>query len=364
MTAAEDALSHLRIIAVSPRAAGGEAEAEARRYCATTLEKAGFSLSEEPFEFSAFPGAYATPLAGSLAIAALLFACRVGTQGAPDVALIILLGAGTAIGLAATWLARYGVTSLALLRARSVNLVATRGDPDVWIMAHLDSKSQVVPIGVRAAAICVTVLVWVVAIATSAAQLAGSTYNFSAWWPWIGVAGLVGAIPVALTFLGARSNGALDNASGVAAALLTASLLPEKSSLGVIITSAEELGLAGARAWVSTRAPGTVMNFDGLDDVGEFRLMWTGVRPERLLGVLADAAAECGISARVSRLLPGILVDAVAFADTGWKAVTISKAALSGVARIHTRRDTMDHLHGHGIAIASGIAVAALKRLT
>ena len=364
MTAAEDALSHLRMIAISPRAAGSQAEAEARRYCGAVLEKAGFSLSEEPFEFSAFPGTYATPLAGALAIAGFLLACRAGTRGAPDVALIVLLGFGIAIGLAATWLARYGVISLRLLRARSVNLVAKRGDPDVWIMAHLDSKSQVVPIGLRAAAISLAVMAWVVAMATGAAQLAGWIHNAASWWPWICAAGLVGGIPVALTFLGARSNGALDNASGVAAALLTASLLPKESSLGVIITSAEELGLAGARAWVSRRSPGAVINFDGLDDAGELRLMWTGRRPERLLGVLSDAASERGNPARISRLLPGILVDAVAFADAGWKAVTISKATLSSVARIHTFRDTMDHLHGEGIATAAGIAVAALKRLT
>ncbi|MGI9076653.1 MAG: M28 family peptidase [Gemmatimonadaceae bacterium] len=363
MSAAEDALSHLRVIAVSQRAAGGRAESEARRYCATVLEKAGFSLSEEPFEFSAFPGRYATPLAGVLAIAGLLLAWRAGTRGAVDEALITLLSFGMAIGLGAGWLARYGVLSLPLLRARSVNLVATRGNPNVWIMAHLDSKSQVVPIGLRAAAITGVVLIWLAAIAASAAHLAGWTRNADIPWPWIIGAGVTSAIPVALTFLGEGSNGALDNASGVAAALLTASLLPAGRSLGVLITSAEELGLAGARAWVSERAPASVINFDGLDDAGQLRLMWTRQRPERLLGVLSDAAAEHGISARVTRLFPGILVDAVAFADAGWKSVTISKATLSSVARIHTRGDTMDHLHGDGIVGAALITVSALERL-
>ena len=357
-------LSHLRVIAVSERAAGGRAEAEARRYCARVLLKAGFSISEEPFEFSAFPGTYATPLAGTLAIVGLLLAFGAGTRGAPDEALITLLGFGAAIGLGATWLVRYGVLSLPLLRARSVNLVATRGEPVVWIMAHLDSKSQVVPIGLRAAAITVVALTWVVAIAASAAQMVGWTNDAGGAWPWIAGVGVLGAIPIALTILGKRSNGALDNASGVAAALLTASLLPDRGSLGVIITSAEELGLAGARAWVSQRAPASVINFDGLDDAGDVRLMWTRQKPGRLLGALTDGSAEYGAFARVSRLYPGILVDSVAFADAGWMSVTISKATVSGLARIHTHWDTMDHLHGEGIAAAARITVSALKRMT
>ena len=364
MTAAEDALLHLRVVGVSPRPAGGHSEAEARLYCGAVLRRSGFSLTEEPFEFSAFPGRYATPIAGALAIATLLFAWRAGTRGAADEALIALLGVGAAIGLGARWIARHGVLSLPLLRARSVNLVAIRGDPQVWIVAHLDSKSQVVPIGLRAAAITGVGLMWVVAIVASTAQLAEWTYNPHGLWPWIAGAGVVSALPVALTFLGERSNGALDNASGVAAVLLTASALPEEKSVGVIITSAEELGLAGARAWVRKRAPASVINFDGLDDAGDLRLMWTRRKPERLLGVLTDAVAEYGATARVSRLLPGILVDAVAFADAGWQSVTISKATLSSVVRIHTDRDTVDHLHGEGIAAAARITVSALNRLT
>ncbi|MBC7790675.1 MAG: M28 family peptidase [Anaerolineae bacterium] len=364
MTAAENALAHLRAISVSHRAAGSHPEAEARHYCAKMLNEFGFSVSEEPFEYSAFPGLYATPLAGALAVVAFLLAHRAGVRDAPDEALIILLGFGLALGLGGRWLARQGVLSLPFSRARSVNLVAVRGDPDVWVMAHLDSKSQVVPIGLRAAAITVVVLTWIGAIVMGAAQWAGWAEKAAGLWPWITGAGVVSAIPVALTFLGKRSKGALDNASGVTTTLLTASLLPHDKALGVIITSAEELGLAGARAWVSQRAPGSVINFDGIDDAGDLRFMWTQRKPERLLNVLSGAAAGYGAVVRISRLLPGILVDAVAFADAGWESVTVSKTTLRGVARIHTRRDTVDHLRGEGIATAALIAVSALKRLT
>lgn len=364
MTNAEDALRHLRVIAAVPRPAGGRLEREARDYCARVLREYGFSVKEEPFEFSAFPGRYATPLAGILAIAGMLLAWRAGSRGAGGEALFILAAFGAAITFSAMWLARRGVLSLPILRERSVNLVAERGVPTIWIVAHLDSKSQVVPIGLRAVAISVTVAIWLIATLMGIAQVWDGAENLRAVWPWIAGAGIMSSTPVALTFVGQRSRGALDNASGVSALLLTVSLLPRDKPLGVLITSAEELGLAGARAWTSKRPAGTALNFDGLDDVGKIRLMWSGRKPGHLLEVLVDAAAEQGMIARTSRLLPGILVDGVALADASWNAVTISKVTLDSVARIHTNRDTMDHLTGDGIAAAARLAATALKKVT
>jgi hypothetical protein len=57
------------------------------------------------------------------------------------------------------------VTALTWSRASATNLVATRGAPRVWLVAHLDSKSQPIPMLVRIAGIIATAAVVVVLIA-------------------------------------------------------------------------------------------------------------------------------------------------------------------------------------------------------
>ena len=63
------------------------------------------------------------------------------------------------------------------------------------------------------------------------------------------------ALPVMASVVGARSAGALDNASGVATVLRAVELLARDVAVGVVLTSAEELGLAGARAWAREATP-------------------------------------------------------------------------------------------------------------
>jgi hypothetical protein len=72
-------------------------------------------------------------------------------------------------------LARDGVLSFPAQRSTSVNLVATRGGgtPAVWLMAHLDSKSQPIPILVRALGITVLGLTWLAGMVVAIVQRLG-----------------------------------------------------------------------------------------------------------------------------------------------------------------------------------------------
>jgi Zn-dependent M28 family amino/carboxypeptidase len=237
-----------------------------------------------------------------------------------------------------------------------VNLTAVRGAPRVWLVAHLDSKSQPVPIALRALGITAVAAVWMAAIALAAAQLAGVAPGDA--WPWLTGAGVAAALPVIASTVGARSPGALDNASGVASVLVAAESLPRDVSVGVLLTSAEELGLAGARAWVRGRAAGVALNCDGVDDVGTLTCMYSGRAPAPLLAVVRGAA---GGAVRVRRLIPGILVDGVALADAGWDVITVSRGTVGTLARIHSAADTDDRLTGTGIASA-GDLLARLAR--
>lgn len=340
----------------------------AQAYAAGVLTGAGFSVTSEPFEYSALPGRLATPLIGAGLVGAISAAGHVGARGQGMAALLILLVAAVLAAVAARWLARDGVLDLPLMRAAAANLVAVRPGPvpRVWLMAHTDSKSQPVPQALRAAGIVGLALTWGAAAGLAALQAAGRVNPGFPPWIALALAGVVLGAPVVLSVVGNRSHGALDNASGVAAVLLAAEQLPPDAAVGVLITSAEELGLAGARAWARANpaAGGQIaLNCDGVDDVGKLTAMFTGERPARVLEALAAGAQEAGHELRVTRLVPGILVDAVALADRRWQAVTLSRGTLATLARVHTARDTLVHLGGHGIPGAAAVLAAAARRL-
>src|SRR5207237_632275 len=134
----------------------------------------------------------------------------------------------------------------------------------------------------------------------------------------------LGAIPLMLSYVGARNHGTVDNASGVAAVLEAAAAVPFSARVGVLITDAEELALAGARAWAGSRAPSVALNCDSVDDHGALVAMYTGRRPARLVSLLETAASANAEPIRILRLIPGILTDHVALADAGWETVTLS----------------------------------------
>jgi Zn-dependent M28 family amino/carboxypeptidase len=157
--------------------------------------------------------------------------------------------------------------------------------------------------------------------------------------------------------VGERSPGALDNASGVATVIAAARQLANHRGIGIVLTDGEELGLAGARAWAgggggagSDKSNVTVLNCDGVDDVGGIQVMFSGKRPKPLLDAIARMSRTTGVAHGASRLIPGILTDSVAFADAGMQSVTFSRGSWTSLARIHTRRDDLAHLHGTGIA--------------
>jgi len=317
-------------------------------------------VREEPFTYSSFPGRFATPVVGVLYVLVLAIAGHFGWRGYGGIALAVLLG-GTLVISLATRRAMRGVLDLPWGRRSSLNLVAVRGTPTVWLVAHLDSKSQPVPIGVRAAGITLMTVVMIGAVVVSALQLAAVAVSGA--WPWILAIGPVGAVPVALSVVGERSAGALDNASGVAAVLLAAEQVPSEQALGVVLTSAEELGLAGARAWASARPPGRALNFDGVDDGGVVRLWHSGTGSQELLRALSGAAASLSRPPRAGRVPLGILVDGVALAEAGWSVVTLSKGSWRTVERIHTPRDSVAYLSGTGVAETAAMAARAIGGL-
>src|SRR5690606_18059733 len=188
-------------------------------------------------------------------------------------AFALLLILQVILGLGAMF-ARAAIDSLPFSRQQGTNMFATRpgGTPRYIVMAHRDTKSQPLPLAFRGPAIVLGILVWLALVIASlmhaARPLPGALILA------LGVAGVITGVILIFCWVDNRSPGALDNASGVVAALGIADRERETGDVAFLITDAEELGLAGARA----AAPGLppvigVINLDGLDDTGSFYVL-------------------------------------------------------------------------------------------
>jgi hypothetical protein len=353
-------VAHLAALGREPRPAGGPAESRAREYAARVLDEAGFTVTREPFIYSRFPGRYATPVGGATLGAAILLAAWLGLTGTPAAALVSLAVGAIAVSAFARAMLGDGVLHFPLQRAWGENLVATWGTetPRVWLVAHLDSKSQPVPSLVRVAGVTMLALALVLAVAAGILQLAALPHR-TAWWA-AGLLTLIGAPPVIASVVGARSDGAVDNASGVAAVLAAAVAVRPDTMFGVLLPSAEEMGLAGARAWAREARKGTALNCDGVDDAGELTIMYSRAAPTPLIHTLQALSPR---PLRVRRMPVGLLTDSVALADRGWETVTVSRGSLATLRRIHTPADSLAALRGDGIDEVATLLARAVEAL-
>ncbi|MBA3670455.1 MAG: M28 family peptidase [Gemmatimonadaceae bacterium] len=358
-------VQHLFALAREPRFAGGAGEARARRYAADTLHALGFTVAEEPFEYSAFPGTLALPLASGWLLLAIIgeisgllgvapsWLARVATDvGLAGVAVIIVKAARRA------WPLRSGV-----MRRHGINLTAMRGAamPRVWLVAHLDTKSQPVPSAVRGAAILVLALgaLATAVLAIRGAEEPGTVPARMVLWG-IALLSVVAALPLMACVPGDRSHGAVDNASGVAAVLVAAEAMREGAAVGILLTSAEELGMAGAEAWAATRAPGVALNCDGVDDVGELTILHQRWPSPRVIDALRAAASG---PVRARRMPVGILTDSTALHRAGWETATLSHGSLATLRRLHRPSDSLASMTGRSINGAGRVLAAAAEAL-
>ena len=365
---AQDDIDLLQDIAGSPRGTGSIALSTALQRVELELSGMGFETRERPFEYSAFPGRFVTPLFGGVVLFTVGFAGHYGAAGERWLPLAILVAAIAILMPAWYALSRHGVLGLPIMRQRGINLTATRlgALPRVWLCAHLDTKSQPVPTLVRMAGITLAMIGLFATLALSILAIAGIRMHPYAWAA-MALVTLVGSLPVVLSVVGDKSPGALDNASGVVAVIAAARAIPNDSDIGVLITDAEELGLAGAHAWARSRAGGiggSVLVCDGVDDAGENIVMYSGARPAELVDAAVKAARETNRPVQVQRMAFGLLTDTVAFADHGVHSITFSRGSYASLARVHSRRDNLEHLRGTGIAEVASLMAATAKNLS
>ncbi|HEY8468692.1 MAG TPA: M28 family peptidase [Longimicrobiales bacterium] len=348
----------------SPGAA--EVEAELRR----RLTDLGYEIRELPFGFSVWPGRWGVPAAGVLLVATAAGAGALIAWGRPARAALLLAGAA-AVAVLAGRSARRAILGLPWGRVETANwLVHWPGArPRFLVMAHRDSKSQPLPTLGRMAAGAIALLSWLLLFA-----LACMTTLEPARGPVLSTAATALGVSAGLLLLLCRSDnaspGALDNASGLAALLAIARAERGRDDVAFLITDGEELGLAGAEAAAPHVPPvEAIINIDGLDDEGPFRIAESyGLRrakrlAPRVAAALLEAAGELGLPITRGAVPAGMLVDHIPFARVGQPAVTLMRGTFRSLLRVHRPRDSASRLRGEGVVLGARLVTAALGRL-
>lgn len=382
--AAADAPSKPRLDMVRklafPRFTGGEGERRAMDLVETEMRSTGLDVHREAFR--AGRGAlfrlrlFAHGVAAILIVAMAAVAPAQPGAAATLGALTLLLFAG-----AARW-PRVVESAFDLGESfESGNVTGHRPGRDhdplcIVVMAHHDTKSSRLPTFFPAI-ILIAVVLFVLGTAALALGAWGRGQPGPSVLPAaVGLAALL--VAVVWNRAGDESPGAMDNASGLAVLLAVARDLPRDPALaGVdlrfVSTGAEELGLIGALRWIQAHAPELDARrtlFVNVDSVGVGRRIHAadvrGAAPGgRPLGkVIRQAARVAGVPYRRLVVLPAVGVDTFPIGARGFPTVTLLGEVLGGASRrIHSRRDTVDHLNETGLENARRLVVELAREV-
>lgn len=354
-----------------PRLTGTAGAAWVGAHLRGELERLGYEVRELPFSFSTWPGRFGVPAVGVLvALGSVAGAWLAGTRRGGLSLLVLAVVAAVIAGLARS--GRSAIARLPWGRVETANwLVARPGArPRYIVAAHRDSKGQPVPLALRAAAVAAALLAGVALVLLALASSLGPR-----WWQlaapaWIiGVVGAAAGAVLAACVVTNRSPGALDNATGLAAALGVARREAGSDDVAFLITDGEELGLAGAAA-VARQLPRVqgIINLDGLDDEGDFHIIERHGLPRRgwapqLAAALLTAAARLGAHAERRALPVGVMVDHIPLVEAGFPAVTLMRGSARSLRRVHRPEDDAAHVSGIGAAAAVALVSGALDVL-
>jgi hypothetical protein len=332
------------------------------------FENLGFETQELPFEFAPWVGRYVLSIGAVTLLVGILIA---------GICLLSSVKAGAAVGLVLTGSLvlvmvlnfRRALHDAKWRRRTGTNFFFRRpgARPHYILMAHLDSKSQLVPLSLRAPAIGVSVITWLILLGISLLTVGRPVPQGVVFVT--AVLGVLATTLLALSWADNDSHGALDNASGVATLLGVAHREQESGDVAYLVTDGEELGLAGARA-VAHKLPPVhgVINIDGIDDRGRFFVMervrdrHRGLAPNLAASILMGAV-ELDVPAERRSVPMGILVDHLPIVDAGIPALTLMHGDITSLNRVHRPQDNLSRLHGTGVTAAVDLLCAALAAL-
>lgn len=352
-----------------PRLTGSEGAHQVTDEVRGSLATLGYDVQEHAFQFNPAFGRFALSAVG-LVYSVGAFAAATFLYGARPYPAIILLLLVLALAGVIAMFGRPLLDGSRFGRREGTNLLALpRGRrPKYLVVAHRDSKSQPVPLSFRGPAIAFALLAWLALFVLALASIAQPVAPGLALA--VGVIGVIAGLILLFCWVENNSPGALDNATGVVALLGLAAREHEAGDVAFLVTDAEELGLAGARA-IAGRLPVVIgaINLDGLDDEGAFwiieRFGWPrkrGLAPH-LAAAMLRAADDLGLDARRRDVPFGIMLDHIPLVQGGTPAISVLRGGLRSLRRVHRPEDDLDHLRGDGIAPTIRLVARALELL-
>ena len=378
---AQQAYHHIDQLAY-PRAVGSTGESRARDYIAAQFEKLGLNVEQERFDFTLFPAEVLSRLICATYTIGVIAVCWM-TPRQPLYASVLCAGM-LLIALSLTrwqkkleWLYSVGKTHI------SKNIVAKSVPPtevtsDFIFVAHYDSKSQVLPIALRALCYCIAVggLIALTPLILIQPVLKVQVSPFLIWAIAVSICSCL--LLLQFNFTQNRSPGAFDNASGVGVLLeLARSLTENPSSNTARVTflspGAEEYGMCGALRYIQQHAADYntnrtyVVNLDGVGAVGKLTLITTyGIPPVVTSKTLGPAIVASGkqIGVEVSEVYSpaGIGSDQLPIASRGFETVTLSSGGFGKAAfKIHSKRDGIDLIHQDALQRVGDVLVRFVK---
>lgn len=376
------ALAYAQALA-RPRLVGSGEEERVAQEVVDQLRAFGYNVAREPFQYTrAFDQALAYEIGLALFLILLSLIWPIFKIPAGLVIMVLLIGTVLVNDL----IQRRAVApdpnpvqpGSPFLRwgrlYRTANIVARAGHadsaredrPQLYLVAHYDSKSQRMPIVVRVVLIGVLIVSLGLFVITTLAM--SDLTPFPAY---MGGLALLAGAPLLLLDVGNESPGAIDNASGLGLVLHLAEILQsrpellEQVQITILVTSAEEMATMGALYHVQrhltelrhVRQRLAILNFDGVGVDGG--LAWSG---RYGMGVqLAKAARALKIRIRPFQM-PGLLFDHIPFVVFGLNAATLMTIG-SATWAVHTANDTVDKLSAAGFEQAGRVALRLIEQL-
>lgn len=370
---AKRAYHHITQLAF-PRLVGSSGEAKAQDYIVQQFTALGLDVSQEPFSFTKFPAEVLPRLLCGLFVPIVLSVPWFGERFPIPVCLVCLLSLSVVL-LFTQWQKRFEGLYNVGRKHHSENIVATNGrkpndkTPALLFVAHYDSKSQVLPIAVRAVAygIAIVGLTALTTVMVINVAILGwfPDYIDPGWssdpivWSVAGTTTFC-LILLQINFTQNRSPGGFDNASGVGVMLEIARVLMargEKKSMTFLASGAEEYGMCGALRYIQNHADKYdqenthVINLDGLGvGNGVSVVAGYGIPPVRTANVLADrfqvSGESLGIQVSERHLPIGVGLDSIPIASHGFETVTLTAGDVGRVAlKVHSKQDGCDLLN-------------------
>ena len=355
---------HIKRLAY-PRLVGSAGEVKARGYIVQAFTAFGLEVSRETFSFTKFPAEVLPRILCGLFVPVVLSVPWLGERLPIPVCIVCLLSLSIAM-LFTQWQKRFeGLYDIGR-QHNSANIIATNGKkqdgntPVLLFVAHYDSKSQILPIAVRAVAYGIAIVGLIILTVISVTQVITLVWlSDPIVWSIAGITTFC-LLLLQVNLTQNRSPGGFDNASGVGVMLEVARVVmarDEKKSITFLATGAEEYGMCGALRYIQKHADEHdrnrtyVINLDGLGVGNGVNLVTRyGMPPVRTTRKLAKMFWTSGESLGVQvseRYLPiGVGLDSIPIASRGFETVTLTAGDVGSVAlKIHSKQDNADRLN-------------------